>query len=116
MDDKRTSSRVPTNIEIVFRESGSFIKSYMINVSRGGVFIKTGHPLPLESELSLKIQLPGDTEKIAIQGKVVWTNSHSKAFPVGMGIQFTDIAPEHKEKIDAFVEAHLEQIKKHSIL
>ena len=116
MEDKRTSPRVAPNIEIVFRESGSFIKSYMLNVSGGGIFIRTDRPLPLDSALAIKMQLPGDSEKMPVQGKVVWSNGHSKAFPAGMGIQFTEVAPGHKEKIDAFVQAHLQDIRKKSIL
>jgi type IV pilus assembly protein PilZ len=116
MEEKRTSPRIATNVEIVFREAGSFIKSYMLNVSNGGIFIKTDHPLPLDSVLALRIQLPDDKEKMDITGRVVLTNSKGKAFPLGMGIQFTAVAPAHKDRIAAFVAANLVQIQKLSLL
>ena len=68
MEEKRKSPRIDTKIEIVFREAGSFVKSYMINVSDGGIFIKTDKPLPLDSVLALRIQLPDDQEKMKMEG------------------------------------------------
>ena len=115
MEEHRTTPRVATNIEIVFREAGSFIKSYMLNVNNGGIFVKSDHPLPLDSVLALRIQLPHDKEKINLEGRVVWTNLKAKSFPAGMGIQFINISPEHKKKISAFAETNSAEIKKQSL-
>lgn len=115
-EERRAHPRVATNIEIVFREAGSLIKSYMLNVSNGGIFIKTDHPLALDTMVGLCIQLPGEKEKMNMEGRVVWANPKAKAFPAGMGIQFVNLSPEHKDKIKAFVEANLAEIQKRSIL
>ena len=118
MSDKRTSPRASTNIEIMFKETGSFIRSYMLNVSNGGLFIKTDNPLPLESEVKLKVILPDDTEIMEIQGQVVWVNPPTarNSFPVGMGIQFMDLMPEHKMKIEEFVQKYHKAIKDNAFL
>ena len=98
-EDNRTNQRVETNIDILFKESGAFIKSHTLNVSNGGLFLETEDPLPIYSEVTLRMRLPGDTEPMEMQGCVVWSNPKGKndAFPSGMGIQF-----KHKIKIDVF--------------
>ena len=50
-----------------------------------------------------------------IEGRVVWLRQASKSSPAGMGIEFINIAPEHKEKIGAFVAANLSQIREQAI-
>lgn len=118
MEDKRSSPRIETKIDILFKESGAFIRSYMMNVSRGGLFLKTEKPLPIDSTVTLMIRLPGQTEPMEIQGCVVWSNPKAKntAFPCGMGIQFTKLNPEHKKKIDEFVDKHQKEIKESSVV
>ena len=116
VENKRESPRIATNIEIKFREKGSFVRSYMLNVNNGGLFLKTEKPLVIDAEVTMRIQLPDDQEIMSVEGRVVWTNKKSKAFPSGMGIQFTEIMPEHKEKIKSFVDANLKEIKSLSIM
>jgi uncharacterized protein (TIGR02266 family) len=115
-EHERESTRIATDIEIKFRETGSFVRSYMLNVNNGGLFLKTEKPLALDAAVTMRIQLPDDPENMNIQGRVVWTNKKSKPFPSGMVIQFTDIMPEHKEKIKSFVDANLKEIKSFSIM
>jgi len=118
MDDKRKNIRVETNIDILFKESGAFIKSYMLNVSNGGLFLKTENPLQIDSLVTIRMKLPGDTENMEIQGCVVWSNPKGKnnAFPSGMGIQFVKMSPEHKKKIEAFVSQYTKEIKESSVI
>lgn len=115
-EDKRESPRIATNIEIRFREKSSFVRSYMLNVNKGGLFLKTDRPLHIDAEVVLRVRLPDDQETMTIEGRVVWTNSKAKAFPAGMGIQFTRISPEHLDKIKSFVDANLNEIQKLSVL
>ena len=116
--EKRCVPRVATTIEIMFKEVGSFIKAYMLNVSNGGLFIKADDPLPLDSAVTLRVSLPGESEEMQIQGNVVWNNPRGRknSFPKGMGVQFVEIKPEHAEKINEFVKKYHKEIKDHSFL
>jgi type IV pilus assembly protein PilZ len=89
-ENNRASQRVETNIDILFRESGAYIKSHTLNVSNGGLFVETENPLPIDSVVTLSMRIPGETEPTEIQGCVVWSNPKSKnnAFPSVMGTQF----------------------------
>ncbi|MCX8042537.1 MAG: TIGR02266 family protein [Desulfobacterota bacterium] len=118
MQEHRKSPRCETKIDILFKESGAFIRSYMLNVSNGGLFLKTDKPLPIDTTVTLLIRLPGQSEPMELQGCVVWTNPRGKntTFPCGMGIQFTNITPEQKKIIDDFVAQHREHIKEYGPL
>ncbi|MGA3207234.1 MAG: TIGR02266 family protein [Syntrophales bacterium] len=99
VEDNRTNKRFETNIDILYRESGAFIKSHTLNISNGGLFIETENPLPIYSVVTLRMRLPDETEPMEIQGCVVWSNpkGKNKDFPSGMGIQF-----KHRIEIDVF--------------
>ncbi len=102
----------------MFKETGAFIKSYMINVSNGGIFIKTDKPLPLNTTVMVKMNLPGDSETMDIQARVVWRNPSgaNNMFPHGMGIQFVTMDDAHRAKINDFVSKHKSEISKKSIM
>ncbi|MCP4714575.1 MAG: TIGR02266 family protein [Deltaproteobacteria bacterium] len=116
--DKRITPRIATKIEITFKEPKSFIKTYMLNVSNGGVFISTEDPLSLDSQVALIMQLPEQKEQMEITGRVVWNNPRGRknSFPKGMGIQFVDLSAEHKEIIESFVAKYRKEIEHHSLL
>jgi len=117
-DERRTSPRVTTKIEIKFGDTGALIKSYMLNVSNGGIYIKTDKPFSLDTLILLKFSLPDDPDPIEIEGKVVWSNPRGGKgyFPKGMGIKFLKIKPADSEKIKKFVEQYKSQIESHAII
>lgn len=102
----------------MFKEFGAFIKVYMLNVTNGGLFIKTDTPLPLDAPVILNLKLPGETDIMEIEGKVIWINPKGRknSFPKGMGIQFIKMSDENKEKIESFVNKFQKEIQNHSLL
>jgi len=117
-DEQRTSTRTPTKIEIMFREYGAFVKVYMLNVSKGGIFVKTEDPFPLDYPVNLRLILPSDTTPLEIEGRVVWINPRGRknAFPKGMGIQFVKMDATARAKLDDFVKKYQKEIQNYSIL
>jgi uncharacterized protein (TIGR02266 family) len=108
MEERRqTCPRIATTIKIAFQNSGAPVSSYILNLSSNGIFIKTDTPAPVDSKLSLCFHLPGDLEPVTIEGRVVWIKQTANAFPSGMGIQFTEMSPMHRERIQAFVESSI---------
>jgi len=105
-------------IEIHYKDIPTFLKSYMMHVEQGGVFIKTDTPLPLETPVLLKISLPDMAEPIEAQGAVVLSSPRAEKgyFSKGMGIKFVTISPEDLEKILSIVESDKEKAKNLSIL
>jgi type IV pilus assembly protein PilZ len=116
--EKREHPRAVAKIEIEFKEIIDFVTSYMINISNGGLFIRTDDAFLLDTIVFLRFTMPGDTKHIETEGKVVWCNTKGGKgyFPKGMGIKFMKLDSDDAEKIKKFVEKHFAQIQSHSFL
>ena len=116
--ERREHPRAVVKIEIEFKHTIDFVSSYMLNISKGGLFIKTDEALPLDTVVFLRFSLPGDTKLIETAGKVVWCHTRKEKgyFPNGMGIKFLKLHSDDAEKIKIFVDQHLAQIQSRSFL
>ena len=108
MEERRHACpRIKINLKTTFKHSGVTVSADILNLSSGGIFIKTDYPLPLDATFSLRFHLPGDPEPLDTEGQVVWIKQESKASPSGMGVQFIKISPWHKKRLQAFVESFM---------
>src|SRR5580692_565207 len=98
-------SRGPTNLRIKFRSAGleQFIERYAVDVSRGGIFIRTREPLAVGTRLKLEFQLQDATPLLAGEGTVVWIREpdpmRANATP-GMGVRFDKLTPESQPTLE----------------
>ena len=101
-DDKRQqidrSQRFPVHIGIDHSTIEAFLDSEIMNLSKGGVFIKADITLPLGTVVDFQFTLPNSEQSIKATGVVVWARSKKNAsdstfsdHPAGMGIQFKEI-------------------------
>ncbi len=98
-------SRGPTNLRIKFRSASldQFIERYAVDVSRGGIFIRTREPLPVDTRLRLEFQLQDATPLLAGEGTVVWIREHDPArenVTPGMGVRFDKLTPETQPTLE----------------
>ena len=97
--------RGPTNLRIKFRSASldQFIERYAVDVSRGGIFIRTREPLPVDTRLRLEFQLQDSTPLLAGEGTVVWIREHDPArenVTPGMGVRFDKLTPESQPTLE----------------
>lgn len=79
-----------------------FIANHVTNLSRGGLFIQSRHPLPLQAEVDLAFTLP-DGPRIQATGRVIWNYDVAKGsvrIIPGSGIKFTDMSPEDRARLE----------------
>jgi uncharacterized protein (TIGR02266 family) len=104
---KRTRPRrVSINLPVTYENLGIFLDSEIMNLSKGGLFLKADIPLPLRSRIDFKFSLPELSKTIEATGLVVWSRGYSKSLnePSGMGIQFLDISTGDIEAILDYIE------------
>src|SRR6059036_3715718 len=99
--NRRGSPRVVLGIPIQYRFGNTIAAALTLNLSRGGIAIRTTSPLEQESRIKVRFRMPGSKRDVDAEGRVAWSDRR-----VGMGIQFEKIDPTHQTVIDTFVDAH----------
>jgi len=93
----RQGKRTPVTLKIKFK-SGTleqFIERYAVDVSQGGIFIRTKEPLAVGTQMKFEFQLRDASPLIAGEGTVVWTRENDPSRPAiapGMGVRFDRLA------------------------
>ena len=104
--NKRKATRIQHELPVAYRTVGSFLTDWATNISQGGLFLNTRKTLPVGTVVKLIIQLPSAAFPFDLTGRVarvVEFDNHANLVP-GMGIEFTDIDAEKRDRIEGFVE------------
>lgn len=83
--DRRLSPRLVVSVPVSYRSGATIAGAVTLNISRGGMAIRTLTPLEAGADVSVKFRLPPSSTDIERSGYVVWADRR-----VGMGIQFTE--------------------------
>jgi uncharacterized protein (TIGR02266 family) len=102
-------ARGPVNLRIKFRSESlqQFIERYGVDVSRGGIFIRTREPLPVGTRLKLDFQLVDTAPLFQGDGTVVWIREHDPSragVTPGMGVRFDRLSSESQTTLDTILE------------
>jgi uncharacterized protein (TIGR02266 family) len=100
----REYPRMPYAVQVEFRTASSFLVAYSVNLSRGGLFLETPTDIPIGSAITLDFNVP-TAGTAALNGIVMWRRGAEQAAegPVGVGIEFQDVAPQLGALIDTLV-------------
>jgi uncharacterized protein (TIGR02266 family) len=99
--NRRSSPRVVLGIPIQYRFGNTIAAALTLNLSHGGIAIRTTSPLENGAKIKVRFRMPGGKRDIDAEGKVAWSDRR-----VGMGIQFERVDPASQTIIDSFVDAH----------
>jgi uncharacterized protein (TIGR02266 family) len=103
----REHSRYEVNIKVDCQTRNMFTAHRVTNISSGGLFIAAEQPLPLYSEVLLRLTLDSSTI-IEARGKVIWNydvRKDASAIVPGSGIKFLDLRPEHRARLEAYLKS-----------
>lgn len=105
MPERRGDPRVEVDVEVHYRTAEEFLSAYTRNISGGGIFVRTPHPLALNQSVRVRFTLPGITHKFECNGIVVWANTPSSrsGLPAGMGIMLEDLDQESRRLLSEYV-------------
>ncbi len=99
--NRRSSPRVVLGIPIQYRFGNTIAAALTLNLSHGGIAIRTTSPLDAGARIKVRFRMPGSKRDIEAEGRVAWSDRR-----VGMGIQFDVVDAAHQAAIDTFVDAH----------
>jgi len=99
--NRRSSPRVVLGIPIQYRFGNTIAAALTLNLSHGGIAIRTTSPLDGGSKIKVRFRMPGSKRDIDAEGRIAWSDRR-----VGMGIQFESVDPANQTLIDQFVDAH----------
>ena len=99
--NRRASPRVVLGIPIAYRFGNTIAAALTLNLSRGGISIRTTSPLEPNIRARLRFRLPGSKKDIDAEARVAWSDRR-----VGMGLQFEKVEAADQAAIDDFVDAH----------
>jgi uncharacterized protein (TIGR02266 family) len=101
----RRQTRVPVQLEVEYRGTGSFLVAYSTNLSKGGLFLQSDTPLAVGSGLKLRLHVPEIAEPIALEAVVAWVREPGspEGYPPGMGLEFGPLEARYGNVIDHIV-------------
>ena len=99
--------RTEPRISLVFRvryntPEGQRFESRAGGIGGGGLFIESHTPLPMGTKLAMEFSLPENpAEWLPAKGLVAWIcpKADQYTFSPGMGVQFTEVTPETRDRI-----------------
>jgi uncharacterized protein (TIGR02266 family) len=103
-DERRAYKRIELAVDIDFIGQDNFYTGFTEDISEGGLFVATYELKPLGTEFDLVFSLP-DGYEVKARAVVRWLrdphNITEDSHP-GMGLQFTEVSPEHRRAIESF--------------
>jgi len=94
--DQRASLRVPVKLRVTFASMGELGQALMTNLSRGGLFVETDHPLEIGTRVVLRLHVEGAgkaAQPPRSGPELLW----SSAKPSGGGPPLDEAAPKGLE-------------------
>jgi uncharacterized protein (TIGR02266 family) len=98
---KRQHPRVVMGIPVSYRIGKTITAALAMDVSGGGMSIRTSRPPVRGTVLKVKFALPGSKREVDAEGVVLWSVPKN-----GMGMRFTKMKSADQAAVNAFVEAH----------
>lgn len=103
--DNRKTQRSPVTLRIKFKSATleQFIERYAVDVSQGGIFIRTKEPLPVGTTMRFEFQLRDESPLITGEGTVVWIreqNAGQAGVAPGMGVRFDRLTESSQGVLD----------------
>lgn len=101
--ETRTEPRIALSFRVKYKTpEGHHFDSRAGGIGGGGLFIESTTPLPVGTKIAMEFSLSEQpSEWIAAKGVVAWVcpKADQYTFSPGMGIRFTDMAPETRGRI-----------------
>ena len=97
--NRRTSTRVTLDLPVAFRFADTIATAPTLNLSKGGLAVRTMTPVDAGTKVHVRFRLPGSRRDIDANSRVAWSDHRA-----GMGLQFEEVGTTDQSSIDEFVD------------
>ncbi|MGD9220314.1 MAG: PilZ domain-containing protein [Desulfobacterales bacterium] len=94
----RENTRKPCLINAKYRIKNKDYKSYILDISVGGVFIETAETFTIGQKIGLNFTLPTYSKPFKLIGTITWGS------PRGFGVKFDKVPAPESEILKSFIE------------
>ncbi len=107
-DTVEHEKRIKTHIHIHYGPyQNHIINGHGLDISTGGLYLKTELPLSVNEHICLIFHLPNRADPVNCNARVVWTNPvigrRKPELPPGVGVEFIDLTPEELSSVFHFI-------------
>ncbi len=99
--NRRTGPRVVLGIPIAYRFGNNIAAAVTLNISRGGVAVRTTSPLEKGLVVKARFRLPMGKRDIDVESTIAWSDRR-----VGMGFEFKNLNADDQAAIADYVDSH----------
>jgi uncharacterized protein (TIGR02266 family) len=99
--NRRESPRVVLSVPVSYRFGNTIAAAVTLNISSGGLAIRTTSPLDVDTDVRVRFRLPSGGGEIDAMAKVAWADRR-----FGMGVRFTAVDGDARRAITEFVDTH----------
>ena len=90
----------------VYEQCNEFLAEYLLNIARGGTFVRSESPRPVGTVMNFRYRAPGLNEPLELLARVKWVNEAAQRqrpdIPeAGMGVLFFYADVAHREKVES---------------
>ncbi len=114
--NRRGFARHRARFVVRFETVQEFVLQYAANISAGGVFVATEVPPPMDTIVTVVLELPGTGQPVSARGQIVHRVSPEEAqargTDAGAGVQFIDADDAFREAIDRAIDHILVESQK----
>lgn len=101
----RAFPRRPVQVSVRVRSARGLTTERAINLSRGGMFIRTEDPPPVSAALEVELHLPDGRPPVSSRGVVVHRQAPAPGKIPGAGVQFADASDAFRDRVDRYMDA-----------
>lgn len=103
--ERRREHRLPYEEKMIFTDGEKAMTGYAVNISRGGMFMKTLDPFPIDTVGHLAFCLPTHPQSFCMKAKIAHLVFDRQRCEVecGMGIMLLELSEAHKSILNLHI-------------
>ena len=100
--ERRKEYRLPYENKMIFTDGEKTLTAYALNISRGGVFVKSLEPFPIDTVGYVAFFLPSHPQSFCVKAKIahIVFDRQRCEIECGMGFQFMELDESHKSLLN----------------